>query len=214
MIMCLVTYLCFPSLDSTKHLFEAVDPWSREGEEGSAPSDSTSLVVVTTLRDCCAAAVTVSADRLPLSGPVMTDAGTAERTSVVAGRSSSPATVASLSSESPSTSIASSTLAVVWGCECVCILIFNVFETDVSSLKVKVQRWVCPGAYGCWVSTSITNWPWTSLGVPAMGTFLARFRRQPASSDDAPRGPSRVTDQDKAVFVSELEKLINYVQKY
>lgn len=36
-----------------------------------------------------------------------------------------------------------------------------------------------------------------------MGAFFARFRRQPAQSDDAPRGPSRVTDQDKAVFVSD-----------
>ena len=34
-----------------------------------------------------------------------------------------------------------------------------------------------------------------------MGAFFAKFRRQPAGSDDAPRGPSRVTDQDKAVFV-------------
>lgn len=36
-----------------------------------------------------------------------------------------------------------------------------------------------------------------------MGAFFAKFRRQPAQSDDAPRGPSRVTDQDKAVFVSK-----------
>ena len=35
-----------------------------------------------------------------------------------------------------------------------------------------------------------------------MGAIFARFRRQPVQSDDGPRGPSRITDQDKAVFVS------------
>ena len=41
-----------------------------------------------------------------------------------------------------------------------------------------------------------------------MGAFFARFRRQPAQSDDAPTGPSRVTDQDKAVFVSNVKSTV------
>ena len=45
-------------------------------------------------------------------------------------------------------------------------------------------------------------------GVSKMGAFFAKFRRQPADSGDAPRGPSRVTDQDKAVFVRRY--LINH----
>ena len=60
--------------------------------------------------------------------------------------------------------------------------------------------------------TLLTQQILSNLGVSRkdrMGAIFARFRRQPAASDEAPRGPSRVTDQDKAVFVREIH--LNYM---
>ena len=56
--------------------------------------------------------------------------------------------------------------------------------------------------YRSHIADSADSWVTGCVGEQGrMGAFFAKFRRQPAQSNDAPRGPSRVTDQDKAVFV-------------